>query len=78
MQTHRLNRKWDVLKIITSADFRLLAAAKLTGWAPFITAAGIVASPLIAIRQQQVKLLQAEQQAPGREIAYIVKALEKF
>jgi hypothetical protein len=78
MRIHRLNRKWDVLKIITSSDFKLLAAAKLTGWAPFITAAGIIASPLVAIKQQQVKLLQAEQQAPGREIAFIVKAMEKF
>jgi hypothetical protein len=78
MGTHKLNRKWDVLKIIMSADFGLLAAAKLTGWTPFITAAGVIASPLIAIKQQQIKLFQAEQQTPGREIAYIVKAIEKF
>jgi hypothetical protein len=35
-------------------------------------------SNFIATKLQQVKLLQAEQQTLGKEIAYIVKAKETF
>ena len=78
MRIHRLKLKLDILKIVAAIDFPLLAAAKLTGWGPVITAAGLIVSPLIAIKQQQVQLLEAEQTAPGREIAYIVKSKEQF
>jgi hypothetical protein len=78
MRLHRIERKWDTLKIIAGVDIGFLAAADYRGWGPLITSAGIVISNFIAIKLQQVKLLQAEQQTPGKEIAYIVKAKETF
>jgi hypothetical protein len=78
MRIHRIERKWDTLKIIAGVDIGFLAAADYRGWGPLITSAGIFISNFIAIRLQHVKRLQAEQQTPGKEIAYIVKAKETF
>jgi len=38
----------------------------------------MVVIPLYPIRQRQVALFEAELKAPGREVAYIMKAREEF
>ncbi len=78
MKVHKLKRKLDTLKIIACAEVGFLTTAKLTGWGTLMTAAGMIVTPFFTIKQQQVKLLEAEQKGPGREIAYIVKSRETF
>jgi hypothetical protein len=78
MRVHKLKRKLDTLKIIACAEAGFLTTAKLTGWSSLMTAAGMIATPFFTIRQQQVKLMEAEQNTPGREIAYIVKSRQTF
>jgi hypothetical protein len=78
MKVHKLKQKLDTLKIIACAEAGFLTTAKLTGWSTLMTAAGMIVTPFFTIKQQQVKLMEAEQNAPGREIAYIVKSRESF
>jgi len=78
MKVYKLKRKLETLKIIACAEAGFLTTAKLTGWSTLITAAGMIVTPLFTIKQQQVKLMEAEQKAPGREVAYIVKSKESF
>lgn len=78
MKVHKLKWKLDTLKIIACAEAGFLTTAKLTGWSTLVTAAGMIVTPFFTIKQQHVKLMEAEQNAPGREIAYIVKTRESF
>ena len=37
-----------------------------------------IASGLFRVKRQRIDLLRAEMELPGREVAYIVKARERF
>ena len=39
---------------------------------------GVAAEQLLSIRERRIALLEAEQKAPGREIAYLVEAQRRF
>ncbi len=66
MRLHRIKVKWDTMKVIARTEAGYMTAAKAVGLAPLITVAGMITSPLFTLKQRQIKLLEAEQQAPGR------------
>jgi hypothetical protein len=78
MKIHRLKTKLDTLKTILIAEAGLFTGGWLTGAGAIPGILGMVATPLYSIKQRQVALMEEEQKAPGREIAYIVKAKDTF
>jgi hypothetical protein len=68
---HRMKASSGLVKtlIVTAAD----VAGKLASlkW-------GDAAKALFAVQERRIALLEAERSAPGRELAYIVKAHERF
>lgn len=76
MKRHRMKLKWDTLKTIVYAQ-AFTGGGYLAGWGKLGIVAGVI-KPLFSIKEYQIKLLEAEQTTPGREVAYIVKAKEIF
>jgi hypothetical protein len=56
--------------IVTAAGEALENIAKLKF--------GALTKSVFSVRHRKIQLLEAERQAPGRELAYIVKARERF
>jgi hypothetical protein len=71
MHLHRMKTGSGTLEAVVAAAGDILEnLAKLKF--------GSLAKALFALRHRQVELLEAERQAPGRELAYIVRARERF
>lgn len=67
MRIHRIEFRWELLRVILSAP----AAAIKCDWVK-------LASLPSDIAKCRINLLKAELNAPGREIAYLVRAREEF
>lgn len=78
MKVHKIKTRLDTLRTIIVAEAGFITSGWLAGLGAVPGLVGMVVSPLYSIRQRQVALLEAELKAPGREVAYIVKAREEF
>jgi len=78
MKIHRIKTKLDALKTIVVAEAGFIGGGWLAGLEALTGLAGIIATPLFTMKQRQIALMEEEQKAPGKEIAYIVKTNETF
>lgn len=78
MEAHRIKTRLDTLKTIVVAEAGFITSGWLAGLGGLPGIVGMVVTPLYSIKQRRVALLQEELKAPGREVAYIVKAREEF
>jgi hypothetical protein len=78
MKVHKIKTKLDTLKTIVLTEAGLITSGWLTGLGALPGVVGMVITPLYSMKQRQVALLEEEQKAPGREIAYIIKSRESF
>jgi hypothetical protein len=78
MEIHRIKTRLDTLRTIVVADIGFITSGWLAGLGAVPGIIGMVVTPLYSIRQGRIALLEKELEAPGREIAYIVKAREEF
>ncbi|MDD2921003.1 MAG: hypothetical protein PHQ36_01845 [Anaerolineales bacterium] len=67
MKIHRMKANTETLEVIVKAPLKLLELefSKIT-------------EPLFALKKRQINLMEAELNAPGREMAYIIKAKDTF
>jgi hypothetical protein len=77
MKFHRMKTRQETLKTLLYSE-GFFTGAQLTGWSHLITTAGIVLSPLFTIAQHRIKLMEAERNAPSREVAYIIESQKTF
>src|SRR5215211_2741832 len=70
MRRYRIKLKWDTLKTIVYAQ-AFTGGGFLAGWGKLGAVVGVI-KPLFTVKEYQIKLLEAEQAAPGREVAYII------
>jgi hypothetical protein len=78
MRTHKMKTRLDTLKAIVIAESGFITGGWLAGLGFVPGIVGMVATPLYSIKQRAIKLLEEEQRAPGKELAYIVKAEKMF
>jgi hypothetical protein len=78
MKLHKIKTRWDTLKTIVLAEAGFITGGWLTGLGALPGIAGMVASPIYSIRQHKLSLLGEERKAPGKEIAYVIKAKKTF
>jgi hypothetical protein len=78
LNIHKMKTKLDTIKTIILAEAGFITSGWLTGLGALPGLIGMVATPLYTIRQRQISLLEEEQKAPGKEIAYIIKAKDAF
>lgn len=78
MEQFKLITRFNTIKAIFKVEAGLFTGGWLTGVGAIPGMIGMIATPLFYIMQRQVALLQEERKAPGREVAYIVKAREEF
>ena len=71
MNYHRIKFKYGLLKTIISIPFEFAENIVKIKWKDSIAA-------LFTVQQNRLALMKAELDAPGREIAYVLKAMEKF
>lgn len=74
MRTHKIKTVLDTLKTMVIAEAGLVTSGWLTGFRVIAGLAGVVVTPYFTIRQAQVALMEQEQKAAGREVAYIEAA----
>jgi hypothetical protein len=78
MHTHKIKTRLATLKTIAIAEAGFITSGWLTGLGALPGVIGMIATPLYTIKQRQVALMVEEQKAPGKEVAYIIKARETF
>jgi hypothetical protein len=78
MRIHKIKTKLSAVKTIVLAEAGFIAGGWLTGMGALPGIVGMVVTPLFTIKQRQVMLLEEEQKAPGKEVAYILKANKYF
>jgi hypothetical protein len=78
MERHKIKTRFDTLKTIVVTETGFITSGWLTGLGALPGIIGMVVTPLYSIKQGRIALLEKELEAPGREIAYIVKAKETF
>ena len=78
MKLHRIKLNHETLKTIVVAEAGFITSGWLTGLGALPGIAGMVIAPIYSLRQRKVALLQQEQQAPGKEVAYIESAKRTF
>ena len=78
MKLHKMKTRQGSLKTIVLAEAGLISGGWLTGLGPLPSLVGAVVTPLFTIRQRQVVLMEEEQKAPGRDVAYIDQARRSF
>jgi hypothetical protein len=78
MKTHRMKTKLEALQTIIYFEAGFAGSGWLAGHSVAAAAAGLVIASAFAIKRRQVVLFEEEQNAPGKEVAYIVKSREKF
>ncbi len=67
MNVHKMKANTEVLEVIVKAPLELLGL-KFSK----------IAEPLFVLKKRQINLMEAELNAPGREMAYIIKARDTF
>jgi hypothetical protein len=75
---HKIKTRWDTLRTIVVAEVGFFSSGWLPGIGSVPGVLGMIATPLYSIKQRQLALVEAERNAPGREVAYIIKAREGF
>jgi hypothetical protein len=78
MKTHKIKTRLDTLKTIVIAEVGFITGGWFTGLGALSGIVGMVVAPLYSIKQRQISLMEEEQKAPGKEVAYIIKAKETF
>jgi hypothetical protein len=78
MNIHKIKTRLDTLKTIVLVEAGFITGGWFTGLGVVSGIIGMITTPLYTIKQRQISLLEEEQKAPGKEIAYIVKARESF
>jgi hypothetical protein len=78
MKLHKMKTALESLKTIVIAEAGFVAGGWLAGLGALPGLAGMIVSPLYTIKQRQIALLEEERKAPGKEVAYIVKAQDTF
>lgn len=78
MRGHKIKTRWDTLRTIVVAEVGFFSSGWLPGLGSVPGLLGMIATPLYSIKQRQIALAEAERNAPGREVAYIVKVHDSF
>lgn len=78
MENHKIKTKLATIRTIVLAEIGLMTSGWLSGLGAIPAIAGMLAAPLYSIKQMRVSLLDEEGKAPGKEIAYIIKAQQEF
>lgn len=78
MKLHKIKTRWDSIKTIVLAEAGFITGGWLTGLGALPGIAGMIATPLYSIKQRNISLAEEERKAPGKEIAYIIKAKRNF
>jgi hypothetical protein len=78
MRLHRIKTRWDILRTLVLAEVGFITGGWLTGLGALPGIAGMVTAPLYSVKQRKMALLEEERKAPGKEVAYIIKAKETF
>jgi hypothetical protein len=78
MAVHRIKTRQETLKSIVIAEAGFITSGWLAGLGPLPGIAGMIVTPIFSLRQRRIALLEAEQKAPGKQIAYIPKARTTF
>lgn len=71
MKLHRMKTNVGTLETVVTTSAEVLGDLFSFKW-------GKAAQALFALKRRQVALLEGELTAPGNEVAYIVKARERF
>jgi hypothetical protein len=71
MKLERMSRDTGVVETLVTTSAEIAECLVKFKWSK-------IAKRLFEVRHKQIDLMQAEMQAPGREVAYIVKARERF
>jgi hypothetical protein len=71
LKAHKLNTKRGVIKSLVVGGAEIIENAARLKFSE-------IAKGFFSVQQQEVDLMKAELEAPGRELAYIYKAKEKF
>jgi len=71
MRLHRMKANTGPIRMVLVQGAQLAENILKMKW-------GAAAEQLLSFRERQIALLEAEQKAPGREIAYIVEAQRRF
>lgn len=78
MNHHKVKTRLDSLKTILLSEIGIGTAGWLTGYTALAGIWGMIGAALFSIKMRQLELLEQEKQAPGKEVAYIIKATETF
>ena len=78
MKVHRMKTKHDALQTVIYFEAGFAGSGWLAGYPAVTAAAGLIIASAFAIKRRQVALLEEEQNAPGKEVAYIMKSRERF
>jgi hypothetical protein len=71
MKLHKMKANTETLEVILKIPFEILENLLKIKFSK-------IPEPFFAIKKRQISLMEAEMNAPGREIAYILKTNEKF
>lgn len=71
MKLHKMKANTETMEVITNSVSDVLGNLLTLKFSKFL-------EPLFAIKKQQLSLLEAELNAPGKELAYIIKSRETF
>ena len=71
MKLERMSRDTGVVETFVTTSAEIVESLVTFKWSK-------AAKRLFAMRHKQIDLMKAELTAPGREVAYIVKARERF
>ena len=78
MKIHRMKTKLEALQTVVYFEAGFAGSGWLAGHPVAAAAAGLLIASAFAIKRRQVVLLEEEQNAQGKEVAYIVKSRERF
>jgi hypothetical protein len=78
MNLHKVKTRLSSLKTVLLSEVGISAAGWLTGHAALAGLVGAVAAPIFTMKMRQIGLLEEETRAPGKEVAYILKARQEF
>jgi len=70
MKLHKLKANTETLEVMVKAPFEIIEN--------LIFKISKIPEPFFALKKRQVNLMEAELNAPGREMAYIIKTRETF
>lgn len=71
MKIHKMKANTETLEVIVKTPFEFIENLVKLKFSK-------IPEPLFAFKKRQINLLEAEQNAPGREMAYIIKARDTF